>query len=332
MRAAASAPQHTQALQVAQLYYYQGLTTSAIADELGTSRSTVSRLLTYARENGLVEIHIHDPLAHAESIETGIRERFGLPIAKVVSVPETAGERAWLDRVATHAAGYLNTLISADVVIGIAWGNTLRAIAERLIPKHTVNVDVVQLNGSGTARSIDNSIGADIVLRFASNYNARPHSFPVPAFFDYAETRAALWRERSVKELIGLQRRARIMLFSIGAFSGQVPSQVHSGGFLGEADIRRLQRDGVVGDIATVFFRADGSYEDVALNARSSGPSLRLLRRARHSICVASGTGKVPGIRAALRGGYINELILDEPTARLLIEDGAPAARRARAS
>ncbi|GAB4443576.1 MAG: hypothetical protein OHK0026_10240 [Rhodocyclaceae bacterium] len=249
----------------------------------------------------------------------------------MVAVPEAAGERAWLDRVATHATGYLNTLISADAVIGLAWGNTLRAISERLIPKRTVNVDVVQLNGSGTARSIDNSVGADIVLRFASNYDARPHSFPVPAFFDFAETRTALWRERSARRLIGLQRRAGIMLFSIGAFSGQVPSQVHSGGFLDHADIRRLQRDGVVGDIATVFFRADGSYEDVELNARASGPPLELLRRVRHSICVVSGTGKVSGIRAALRGGYINELIIDEPTARLLIEEDAPAAQRSRA-
>jgi DNA-binding transcriptional regulator LsrR (DeoR family) len=75
-----------------------------------------------------------------------------------------------------------------------------------------------------------------------------------------------------------------------------------------------------------VFFRADGSYRDIALNSRTSGPDLELFRRARHSICVASGRGKVEGLRAALSGGFINELIIDEPTARLLLETDNPDA------
>ncbi|MDP1612545.1 MAG: sugar-binding transcriptional regulator [Sulfuritalea sp.] len=309
------------AIRIARLYYYQGLTTVAIAEELGSSRSTVSRLLSRARDKGLVEIHIHDPQDHPARIETRIKERHGLAVAKVVAVPEAAGERVWLERVASHAAGYLNTLIAGDMVVGVAWGTTVKAIAECLTPKPVVNLNVVQLNGSGTAQAMESTIGSDILQRFAANYGAHPHAFPVPAFFDFAETRTALWRERSVKRLLALQRRADILLYSIGAFSTQVPSLVHNGGFLGRADIRRLQQDGVVGDIATVFFRADGSHEDVQLNARASGPDLKLLQRARHSICVVSGTGKVEGLRAALRGGFINELIIDEPTARLLLAD-----------
>ncbi|WP_407562272.1 MarR family transcriptional regulator [Streptomyces sp. 184] len=43
------------ALRVAQQYYLQRATMGAIAKELGTSRSTVSRLLGYARDTGLVE-------------------------------------------------------------------------------------------------------------------------------------------------------------------------------------------------------------------------------------------------------------------------------------
>jgi deoxyribonucleoside regulator len=309
------------AIRVARLYYYQGLTTTSIADELGSSRSTISRLLSRARDRGLVEIHIHDPQAHPAHIETRVKERFGLAVAKVVAVPEAAGERAWLARVASQAAGYLNTLVGSDMVIGVAWGTTVKAIAECLTPKPVANLDVVQLNGSGTTQAMDSTIGSDILHRFAHNYGARPHAFPVPAFFDFAETKTALWRERSVKRLLALQRRADILLYSIGAFSTQVPSLVHNGGFLGRTEIRRLQQDRVVGDIATVFFRADGSHEDVPLNTRASGPDLKLLQRARHSICVVSGTGKVAGLRAALRGGYVNELIIDEPTARLLLAD-----------
>ena len=40
------------ALKAARLYYYQNMTTTAIAKELNVSSSTVSRLIRYARESG----------------------------------------------------------------------------------------------------------------------------------------------------------------------------------------------------------------------------------------------------------------------------------------
>ena len=306
------------AITVARLYYYQQMTTTDIAHELGLSRSKVSRLLSFARDNGLVEIRIHDPREHPGQLESMLKQRFGLRRAQVVSVPESAGELEWLQRVASHAAAYLNTVVGSNMVIGLAWGNTVNAIVERLTPKATVNVDVVQLNGSGTTQSMSNAFSSNIIMQFAANYDARPQPFPVPAFFEYPETKKALWRERSVRRLLEMQQRADIMLFSIGALSAAVPSQIHSGGYLEPQDLESLAADGVAGDIATVFFRDDGSYRDIALNKRTSGPDLALFRKARHSICVISGLSKIDAIRAALRGRLVNELIIDEPTARLL--------------
>ncbi len=49
------------ALTAAQLYYMQDKTMEVIAQELGTSRSSVSRLLSFARESGLVDIRINSP-------------------------------------------------------------------------------------------------------------------------------------------------------------------------------------------------------------------------------------------------------------------------------
>jgi DNA-binding transcriptional regulator LsrR (DeoR family) len=94
---------------------------------------------------------------------------------------------------------------------------------------------------------------------------------------------------------------------------------VHAGGFLEPSDTAELEREGVVGDIATVFFRFDGSYDNIPLNARASGPELSLFRRAKHALCVVSGLAKAVGVRAALRGGLMSELIVDEPTARALL-------------
>jgi deoxyribonucleoside regulator len=308
------------AVRVARLYYVQSMTTAAIAEELGTSRATASRLLSYAMENGLVEIRINDPSEQSGSLEQAIKARYGLASIQVVPVTAHASEQDSLRRVAAHAAAYLGTLLEPSSVLGLAWGTTVAAIASSLLPKPVRDVDVVQLNGSGTGIDIVNSFGESLVSRFAQNYGARAHSFPVPAFFDYAETRSALWRERSIKSIRALQDSASIILFSIGV--KETGSHVHASGYLSKREVQGLDKDGVVGDIATVFFRGDGSWRDVPLNARSSGPDLDRFRHARHSICVVSGKGKVPAVRAALQGGFMNELVIDEPSARLLLDSG----------
>ena len=324
------------AVRVARLYYFQAMTTAAIAEEMGTSRATVSRLLSHAMEHGLVEIRIHDPDEPSRGLEQQIKQRYSLRSIQVVPVTASAGEKESLRRVAAHAAAYVSTLMAPSTVLGLAWGTTVAAIADHLMPKHVRDVDVVQLNGSSTGLGMVNSFGESLVSRFAQNYGGSAHGFPVPAFFDYAETRSALWRERSIKSIRALQESASVILFSIGV--KETGSYVHTSGYLSKQDVQGLQKEGVVGDIATVFFRDDGSWRDVSLNARSSGPDLDRFPRAAHSICVVSGKGKVPGVRAALRGGFINELVIDEPSARLLAADGdagtatAPPARGRRAA
>jgi DNA-binding transcriptional regulator LsrR (DeoR family) len=66
------------ALRAAQLYYLQDLTMEAIAQELHTSRSSVSRLLGYARESGLVDIQVRSPHDMPSRLEAEFRDRFGV--------------------------------------------------------------------------------------------------------------------------------------------------------------------------------------------------------------------------------------------------------------
>lgn len=316
------------AIKVARMYYYQNITTERIARELGVSRSTISRLLTYAKEGGLVEVRIHDPREHPQRLERSIQRRFGIRTVKVVSVPSGAGEHEWLERVAAYTASYLNTVVGSNMVLGLAWGTTLNAIARHLTPKATVGLDIVQLNGAGNTQSMGIAYASEIIIRFVKNYRGRPHLFPVPTFFDYAETKQALWRERTIRRILALQQRADVLLYSVGAVQSGVPSHVYSGGYLESADYAELEASGVAGDIATVFFRADGSFDNIPLNARASGPDLALFRSAQRGICVVSGLGKAEGLRGALLGGLMTDLIVDEPTARLMLELPEPALQR----
>jgi DNA-binding transcriptional regulator LsrR (DeoR family) len=306
------------AIMAARMYYYQNLTTEAIANEMQVSRSTVSRLLSYAKLEGLVDIRILDPGTAPQKLEKSILEAFPLKGVHVVPVPEIVGEAEWLERVAQYTANYLNGVFGSDMILGIAWGTTLSAISRHLLRKNTNNSQIVQLNGAGNTQSMGIEYASEIIMRFAENYQASAHLFPVPTFFDYPETKTALWKERTIRRLLDLHKAADLLLYSIGAVNAGIPSHVYSGGYLEEADYAALERDKVAGDIATVFFREDGTWEDIPLNRRASGPSLDLFRR-KYGICVVSGLAKVRGLLAALRGRMMTELIVDEPSARALV-------------
>lgn len=309
----------SEAIHAARMYYYQNLTTGAIAKEMNVSRSTVSRLLSYARSKGLIDIRIIDPGEVPDRLATTIKEKYQIKAVHVVAVSEITGEAEWLQRVANYAANYFNTKIDSNSVLGIAWGTTLSAVSKRLLKKSTHNTQVVQLNGAGNTESMGIEYASKIVMRFSENYQARAHLFPVPTFFDFAETKRALWKEGSIRRILDLQTKADLLLYSIGAMNAEIPSHVYSGGYLSRADYQELEKYQIAGDIATVFFREDGSFDGIPLNRRASGPNLELFQQ-KHSICVVSGLAKVSGLYAALQGKLMSELIVDEPTARALVE------------
>jgi DNA-binding transcriptional regulator LsrR (DeoR family) len=305
-------------LKIATLYYYQGMTTEAIAKEMGFSRPKVSRLLNHARRSGIVEIRIVNVQNTLRPSEQKIKEQFSLKDIHIVPVSKLLDESVWLEEVARYTANYLNEILVPGNILALAWGTTLSEIAINLIPKRISGITVVQLNGSGNTYTPDNRYAASILQKFADNYQASFMMFPVPTFFDFKETKEAMWRERSMHKIIEMQQNADVLLYSIGAVDAGVPSHVYSSGYLDPSDIRTLDEEGVIGDLATVFFREDGSYEDIPINRRASGPPLKLYKNVPRAVCVVSGRAKVSGLYAALRAGYIQDLIVDEPTARLL--------------
>lgn len=306
------------ALKVARMYYHLGLTTTQIAAQLGLARPTVSRLLTWARNHGLVEFRIIDHRELQLQLESAIEQRYGLRDVKVVPThPDaTIGERQ--EAVSRFTAHYLNSIVGDASTLAIAWGATTASIAERLVPKPLPDVDVVQLTGAGNN---DGGHGltdaANIIGLFAANYQASGHLLPMPAYFDDPATKEAMFRERVVQRVSSLAAQADIVLYSIG--TPDAKSYIYQAGYVADAELTALRKDGVVGDIATVFFRADGSWRDIPQNRRSTGPDLDGLKNHPYAVCVIAGASKLEALRGALRGGFMNTLIIDEGTARRLL-------------
>lgn len=308
------------ALRAAQLYYLQDLTMEAIGDELNISRSSVSRLLDLARTRGIVDIRVASPAQAPQRIEKDIAERYGVK-AYLVPVPERTSHIDRLERVALTAARMLGDFFSSNMTMGIAWGSTTSAVSRHLTTKSTTNSEVVQLNGAGNDHTTGVTYSSEILRRFGKAFGVHVTHFPVPAFFDDPNTKAALWRERSTARVLSLQKRMDIALFGLGSIFAEVPSQVYVGGYLSDADVTQLSDAGIVGDVATVFFRADGSWEDIPINLRASGPGLDVIRATPRRLCVVAGRSRLTSLRGALAAELMTDLIIDDATARALIEE-----------
>ena len=338
------------AYEAASMYYVQGETMEVIAHHLRVSRSTVSRLLARARQEGVVRVTLVQP-GGAGSLEGRMTQAFGVR-THIVPVREGTTEIHRLQQVASVAAAHMVDLIEAlveqagnggpqaqdpagsggegsvqgrgsgGVVVGVAWGTTMSEVSAALPSRSVPGLTVVQLNGASDPVREGPSAG-EVLSRLRTSLGARTISFPVPAFFDHVATREAMWSERSVKRVLSVVRRASLAVFGVGALdalNGALPSQVYEGGHLTARDQAVLRRQNVVGDVCTVLLRADGSWRDVALNARATGPTPAQLARIPRRLCVAAGTGKARALLAALRARTATDLVVDDATARAVLE------------
>src|SRR3972149_9600178 len=70
--------------RVASFYYEDGQTQQEISLKWGFSPSSISRMLTEARQAGIVEIHVHHPLERNSALEQRLQAEFNLCEVRVL--------------------------------------------------------------------------------------------------------------------------------------------------------------------------------------------------------------------------------------------------------
>ena len=308
-------------VQVATLYYDQGLRQAEIAERLGDSRSNISRLLTEARRRGIVEIRIHRPLSLDAELGSELKQRFALRDALVLA----DGENDALRRVGELAARFLERSLDGIGVLAISWGMALREVVNGLAATRRRPIEIVQMIG-GVGSGASNVDGTELARRFADALGGTCDYLHAPLLADDEETAGTVMRESSVRRVLEKAARADAALVGIGALAPEVSSLVRAG-YLDERDVRRLRRKGAVGDICGRHFDAWGRRSDVELNRRVVGLDLESLRRIPLVIGVASGHTKAEAILGALRGSHVDALVTDAAAAHgvLQLDDEAGA-------
>lgn len=304
-------------IQVAKRYYELEMTMGDLAKELGLTRWQASRLLSDARESGIVRIEIVPRAPRSPHLESRLQRRYGLREAIVVPGSGDEDDALLLDSVA-QAAGRLLAGLGKIGLIGVSWGRTMSAVAHRLPPFWNDGVEVVLLNGAMNIRSPATRTN-NVAELFARSANGTATLLPVPAILGQAATRVALEQDPTIAGVLALGRRAPVICFGMGSIGPD--SVLVQSGFVSEAETAMLKAKGAVGDILSRYVDAQGTIVDPELDARTIGLDLRFCREREFSIGVGAGKAKRAITLACLRARYINVLVTDEQTALYLLEE-----------
>ena len=297
------------------LYFVDEMTQNEVAQAIGVSRVTVIKLLNDAKERGLVNVRINPTLATRVKTSRLMAEVYGLNSAIVV--PENPN-RPMIKQLGDAAAFLLLDGLTAGDVVGVAWGKTVLSAIESMQIEETVdNLTVVQVAASPNGLSADFSPELCVSL-CANKLGARSVSLMAPALLSSPELKAMLLSEPAIRNQMDVIRSANKVIFGVGQLSEDATireSELHSA-----ATIEKMAQSGAVGALLGRFIDDSGIEMTGHTHDRMLGLSLDELRRIPNRVCIAGGKNKFAAILATLRGGFVTDLVIDLPTAEMLIE------------
>jgi DNA-binding transcriptional regulator LsrR (DeoR family) len=295
---------------VARAYYIEDRSRVEIADTFGISRFKVSRLLTRAREEGIITFQINDWGLPDPALGQRLKDVLGLQDCRVVR--SSGNDDTVRQQVGAAAASLLSATLKTDEVLGVAWGRTLTATTSRI--DHLPRLSIVQLTGF-----IAGDIGSSPieVARQASRQSGG-EVYPIfaPLFVQDRETAEGLRNHHDIRSAMKLFPAITTALLSVGAWN---PPDTQIRDVLLPDDRGKAIASGCVADIAGILIKDDGKPAYPELQERSINITYEQLRNVPRVIAVAGGAAKAEAISAVIRGGLITELVTDHGLALALL-------------
>ncbi len=298
---------------VARMYYLEGKKQDEIAAVVNRSRSSISMFLTEARNEGLVEIKLRNPMGNNDKLSSLFEKCFGLKHCYVV--PTAVKNSEMLIRlVAERAVDVFNDLLNEQDTVGVAWGRTCYEFMSQYYSDHNyLKINAVPLIG-GSNRPMKRYQLNEMVRDFAEKLNATPHFLHAPAIAD-SEDDLQLYKSSAMMQRISrLWSELNIAVISIGEKS--------SGSVLGESGKNSDKfRDSpefknAIGDICGWPVSAEGKFLKGPDSALLLACTPEQLGNTEKVVCLVAGIEKQYSIVAGLKTGILDYLIIDEQTAK----------------
>lgn len=302
---------------IAEWYYIDGLNQSEIANKIGVDRSLISRLLSEARKNNIVEIRVNRPLLTARDLEKSLVQQFGLNIACVL-VNQDEEYAQFLSKLGRAGAKLLREHLQPGITLGLSWGTGVSAVVDAFEKPGPSSMEIVQLVGAlGAQHNVYD--GPGLVQRLAQIIGCQGYYLNAPFLVEESGIARALLQNHNVAEAMALAKNCDVAVVGVGSTAPEF-SSFYQAGYVPLEDLNQLRSAGMVGDVCGRHFDIKGETPDLEFHERLVTISEGDLKNIPVRIAVAGGLGKVEAILGALRGGYINVLVTDTSVASRLLE------------
>lgn len=302
-------------VEVAKMYYLEGLSQQKIAKKIDVSRPNVSRMLKTCRELNIVEIRINDTSSMGMLLQKELAEHFHL--SNVIVTPSGADAEQSKDRVGQAAAHLLESLLRDGMTVGISWGSSLYYLVEHFLPQKYFDVEVVQLIGGIGARNLQTD-GLELARKLSRKLNGIYHVLQAPLVVQSEALKNMLVQEPDISQVLEKGSQVNIAVIGIGTIQHENSALVRAG-YMSKKQAEDLAKRGAVGDVFGQQIDRDGNICDFELNKRTIAIDLQQLQHIPIVIGVASGADKAEVIRGAMKGGFIKMLVTDEAAAMRIV-------------
>lgn len=305
-------------VNVARMYYINGMKQEEIAKELQISRSLISMILTEAKEVGIVEINIRNPMLNNDELSREYEETFDL--RKCVIVPTAIQDAGNLRKlIAQRAAEVFNQEVGDKFNVGVAWGRTCYEFISLYNPDKVVrDANIVPLIGGSSQHAVYFQLN-EMVRLFAESINGVPFFIHAPAINPTVEEKELFLNSSSMQPILEKWANMDIVISGIGTLPDLNNTDRET--YIGESEIyKQAHESGAVGDICARYFNIDGEFIKDSYYDRIIGIPVEDLKNSKTIIGVASGPEKVNSILGALRTKVIDIFITDEQTAKSVLK------------
>ena len=297
-------------IKVAHYYYNIGLNQQEIADKFSMSRQRVNRLLKKALSEGVVEIKVRGYNNSNAMLESQLESKLSLREAVVVDSND-------MSTLSATSVRYLKSIVQEGWNIGVSHGTSIAKLCDAPPAKELHDIKVVQLTGGMNTINIS-SRPDEITIKFARIFGGEPHVLFAPAITDNPSLRELIMEESQFKDIRKLYSSINLAVVAIGALvEGNMLLQV---GSLSKKDFDMLHGKNCVGDVILRFIDMNGELVDKQIDDRVMSIPLDDYMKIGLRVGVAYGAEKVRAIIGAIKGDFINVLITDSDTAKLMLE------------
>lgn len=300
--------------EVSKMYYLDNMTQNEIAKKFNISRPLVSKILSDAKELGIVTIKIKSPFSDTESVIEKLKNKYNLK--EILVVPQLSTTALTDENILNETVNFLKENISDVKTLGLGWGNMIGPFIDKIEHEKKfmeLKGKVVPLIGN-TNMSTRDYHPNDLIRVFGEKTGLTPAFLFAPAFLATKQEKSLFTNIENYCDIEKLWEKLDAVFIGINSHPSvpDLATALRFGNILNEKK--------AVGKILSYYFDKEGNIIK-GENDFSIQISWENLKKTKKIIGIASSRTNKKAIKGALKTGIFTHIILSEKLAEDVISE-----------